>query len=64
MKEQRLEGSKHEGDCEEGDDDFKLKVGEKLWKRARRKLWKLSRHNNERGNMSAGGAGHHLHIRV
>ena len=54
-----MEGSKHEGDCEEGDDDFKLKVGEKLWKRARRKLWKLSRHNNEHGNTSVGGAGHH-----
>ena len=35
MKEQRLEGIKQEGDCEEGDEDLKLKVGGKQWKRAK-----------------------------
>jgi hypothetical protein len=43
MKEQRLEGIKQEGDCEEGDGDLKLKVGGKQWKRARSKLWKMQR---------------------
>ena len=35
MKEQRLEGIKQEGDCEEGDEGFKLKVGGKQWWEAR-----------------------------
>ena len=30
-----MEGNKEEGDCEEGDDDFKLELGGKLWQRAR-----------------------------
>ena len=30
-----MEGSKEEGDWDEGDDDFKLELGVKLWQRAR-----------------------------
>ena len=39
LQDQRLGGNKEEGDCKEGDDDFKLKVGGKLWKRARERSY-------------------------